>query len=224
MMKFKLYLDKSLLNKKIRDIFKSLVYVDKKCWYARAVPSNYGYVLFGLSLDWDNEALTKYYKDYISEGKFNEIEEVKKKEGDFCLSKHVDTDTLLSIALDHPDIIKGGQVGVTLALLGPELTEDNSIDEAITLLSRYIRRLETLKGFVNKVEEGQIEDVVSVECRYVKFEEYSYKKGYEIILNVVFAGEELLGEVETRIDKAISPLKKILTPMVRHTDFTYLIS
>lgn len=259
MMKFKLYLDESLLNQKMRDVFKSLVdlYVsypqrDTKDGFLKSVPSNYGYVFFWFG--WLNhDVLTKYYKDYVSRDKLKEIEEARKREeGYFSLKDHI-RDELFPIVYDHPDVIGEGFAEVYLAILDPDFKEI-SIDKVIPILERQAKKLEKLNDFQDEVFEGRREGkrregIEDMEINYATvkfvdsraseeevdalinedeeiFEDGNYKhifrrEGWEIKLSISFDGDDTLKEVVERIDKTISPLKRIVNKMVRYENSCY---
>jgi len=207
-MKFKLYLDESLLNRKMRDVFKSLVDVnvsypqkDTKDGFLKSIPSNYGYVFFWFGY-LDEEALTKYYKDYVSKGKLREIEEakirkrreceeagIKEWEEYFRLKDHV-YDNLFPIVYDHPDVIRQGFAEVYLAILNPDFKE-TSIDKVIPILKRQAKKLEKLNAFKDKVYHEQIEGVDDIEINYKTIKFVDSKASEEEIGALIYEDEEI---------------------------------
>lgn len=254
-MKFILYLDENLLNQKMRDVFKSLVDVyvsypqkDAKDGYLKSIPSNYGYVFFWFGY-LDEEALTKYYKDYVSKDKLREIEETRKREeGYFSLADHI-RDDLFPIVYDHSDVIGDGFAEVYVATLFDADFEEVRMDEAIASLRRQAKKLEKLKDFCDRISLRR--PPIDIEIRYetIKFadlklqkileeggeesgklifedeevaEDEGYDKhifrrnGWEICLRINFDGDDTLKEVVERIDRTISPLKGIISKMIRY--------
>jgi len=248
MVKFKLIdLDERLFPQRMRDIFKSLVDTDAsypskdtRDGFLKSIPSNYGYVFFWFG--WlDEEALTKYYKNYVSKEKLKEIEEVREKEeGYFSLQDHI-RDELFPIVYDHSDTIGSGFAEVYLAILNADF-KDMSIEKVIPILKRQAKKLEKLNDFVKE----QIKDI-DIEIHYetmkfasskaseeerealkasyedIFFEEelQNYKhifrrEGWEILLKIDFDGNDTLKEVVERVDKIISPIKSIINKMVRY--------
>jgi len=210
MVKFELKnLDENLFSQKMRDVFKSLVDVyvsypqkDTKDGFLKSIPSNYGYVFFWFGF-LDEEALAKYYKDYVSKDKLREIEEAKKKrrrefeeagirEGYFSLSDHI-RDDLFPIVYDHPDIIGQGFAEVYLAtVFNPEFKEV-SIDRAISSLKRQVKKLEKINDFADKVfkRPRQIEGVEDIEINYETIKFVDSKASEEEIGALIFEDEEI---------------------------------
>jgi len=253
MVRFELNLDEPN-NKKMRDIFRSLVdeYVsypqeDERMGYLKSIPSNYGYVFFWFGY-LDEEALSKYYKDYLSKEKLIEIEEAKNREEYFSLEDNI-RDELFPIVYDHSDTIEAGWVEVYLAILDPEL-EKVTLEKALDLLNLHILKLKKLIDFENKWLESK-EIGIDIEIGYEKikyadlrlkrelekigidsveffYNEQDYgedydllqyiheRKGWEICVKIDFNGDDTLKEVIYRIDKIISPLKRILNKITRY--------
>ncbi len=155
-MKFQLIgLDESLFSQKMRYVFKSLVdaeasypHEDTNKGFLRSIPSNYGYVFFWYG--WlDDDALSKYYVDYVSEDRVRRINEERRDEGEyFSLKKHIE-DVLFPIVYDHPDVIVGGFAEVYLAITNPDIKEFNNIERVVYILRKQAKRLEELNYFID---------------------------------------------------------------------------
>ncbi|MEM2961263.1 MAG: hypothetical protein QXU67_06625 [Candidatus Bathyarchaeia archaeon] len=245
---FRLFLDdKRLIYQKMRDNFRSLVdYIeeDKTAGYLISIPSNYGYVFFWYGF-LDEEALSKYYKDYVSEEKMREIDEAKEKEGEyFSISEYVRNE-LFVIAYDHPDVIGEGFAEVYLSIIEPDFEKLN-LERTIKTLKSLIKKLERLLDFEKKYYNHEMEDIEDMEINYevidfansraseeeieaLKYKDFddSYypnifrRRGWEICLRILFNGDETLKEVIEKIDKAISPLKGIVNKMRRYEPSYY---
>ena len=208
MVKFELKdLDESLFSQKMRDVFKSLVDVyvsypqkDTKDGFLKSIPSNYGYVFFWFGF-LNEEALTKYYKDYVSKGKLREIEEARKKrlreceeagikewEGYFGLKDYI-YDDLFPIVYDHSDVIGEGFAEVYLATLFDVDFEKVSIDKVIPVLKGQAKKLEKLNDFADKVFKRQIEGVEDIEINYETIKFVDSKASEEEIGALIFEDE-----------------------------------
>jgi len=216
---------------------------DTKDGFLKSIPSNYGYVFFWFGF-LHEETLTKYYRKYVSKEKLKEIEETREKEEEyFSLKDHV-REELFPIVYDHPDTIGNGFAEVHLAILNVDFKKTR-IDKGIPILRRLAKNLEKLNDFVDRANEIEGLDYATMEIKYetIKFadsrateeeigaliygdeeifeEESEHKHvfrrdGWEISLNVNFNGDETLRDVVEKIDKIISPLKRIVNKMTRY--------
>jgi len=228
------------LSRTMRELFLDLIDItmeDNGRGCLKSVPTNFGYVFFWYG--WLNKkALAKVYSAYVPRDKVKEIKKQIKQDSALKLQNQL-SDYLFSIAREHPDIIGEGHVEIHLAILAPKLKHATVAESAKSLKSCALR-LEKLEAFTNKnlkKKTGKIiEEIESNfdtidfitekevakfgdeyfwddECGYV---ELAHRRlGCEIQVRVHFDGDETLGEVVERIDKAIEPVKSELDLMFR---------
>jgi len=219
MAKYKIEIAPSLLNLKMRDLFKKLIddYVEKpEKGYLKSYYANYGFVSFWYG--WlDEEKLEKYYKAYVSESELERIQEVKESEGEelFSLRDQLhNLDYLFPITRDHPDVIGQGHAEVYLHVLLPNL-DDVSLDDAVVMLRQQADKLEKIKDFrpeddpalmtfIDDPPDGGFDSFVIDETE----EEAEYSAtAFEQRIRISFDGDDKLRTVLQRIDKVIEPLK-----------------
>ncbi|MEM2129403.1 MAG: hypothetical protein QXZ70_02270 [Candidatus Bathyarchaeia archaeon] len=161
-------LPRELLNVKMRDLFKSLIDYDvdnPEKGYLKSFYANYGYVTFWYG--WlDEEALEKYFRDYVSSSPLKKIEDARNAADEesrafFSLRDMLDDfDCLFPIVRDHPDVLEGGHAEVRLHVLCPRLDELN-LDEAIVQLREFTDKLERMRDFKHEDDldvEGYLDD------------------------------------------------------------------
>jgi hypothetical protein len=228
------------LKRSMHDLFLDLVDITmeengKGC--LKSVPTNFGYVFFWYG--WLNKKnLTKYYPAYVPKEKVKEIKKEKNRDATQKLQDQI-SDFLFSIVRDHPEVIGEGHAEVHLGIIAPKLKQ-STVPEAAKALKQFAQRLEKLDVFTRKnlkKKNGKIiEEIESSfevidyitekevgkfsdeyfwddECGYV---ELAHRRlGAEIQIRIHFNGDEKLGEVLTRIDNIIDPIKSELDPMFR---------
>jgi hypothetical protein len=226
-------------KRSMRDLFLDLVDITmeengKGC--LKSVPTNFGYVFFWYG--WlDKKTLTKVYPVYVPKEKVKEIKKSKKQDASKKLQDQIN-DFLFSIARDHPEVIGEGHAETHFGIIAPKLKQATVADAAKSL-KEYAQRLEKIDIFTRKnlkkngklieeIESGfHVIDYITEkevakfsdeyfwddECGYV---ELAHRRlGCEVQVRVHFDGDELLGEVVDRIEKAILPIKAELDPMYR---------
>jgi len=228
------------LKRSMREMFLDLVDITmegagKGC--LKSVPTNYGHVFFWYGYI-RRKALAKHYPDYVPKEKVKELRKIKKSDQTHKLQDQI-SDFLFSIVRDHPEVIGEGHAQVNFAVLTPRL-KDMTIAEAAKSLKEFANRLEKLDDYIHKnlskknsriVEEiqtrfGTIDYITQKEvakygdeyfwddeCGY--FELAHRRLGCEVQIAIHFKGDETLGEVVERIDRAIAAIKEDLDLMFR---------
>jgi hypothetical protein len=228
------------LGRTMRDLFQDLIDItaeDAGTGCLKSVPTNFGYAFFWYG--WLNKKmLEKYYQAYVSTEKVREVKKRKKKESMLTFQDQIG-DFLFSIVREHPEVIGKGHVEVHLAMLTPKLKQLSVLDAAKSLKT-FSEKLEKLETFRHKFlgrKKGSVVDEIETSFETIDFitqeevakytDEYFWDDecGYveiahrrlacEIQVNVNFDGNDSLGEVITRIDRVISPLKRDVEIMFR---------
>lgn len=229
--KYKIKMSRKLLKKQLREIFKEIdeiqTYVDPetgKITGYQGIPTNYGSVCFHPFFN--EEKLSRYCKDYITEEEQEEVEEKMKTDELFDIVHYLTGKGLLfgegevkfPIVCDHPDVISGVHVQISLSMLGFWIEYTSNLDETLKKVEQQLEKLKCLKDLKNRYRKlGFLDFELSwefMEFADEEFEEY----GYSVVLILEFDGEETLEDVEKKIDDKITPLKKYLEELARYDE------
>ncbi len=228
------------LKRPMRDMFVDLIDITtehhvKGC--LKSVPTNYGYVFFWYG--WlDKKALAKCYEAYVPKDKVKDIKKTKKQTSTLRLQDQIG-DFLFAITRDHPEVIGEGYAEVHLGLVAPKMKQA-TVEDATKALKEYTRRLEKLTMFTRKnlkkrsnklieaiqtrfetIDYVTTKDIAKFADEYFWDDECGYvelahrRLGCEVQVNVHFTAEDKLGDVVSRVDEVIEPLKPELDLMYR---------
>jgi len=171
--------------------------------------TNYGCAGFHFC-DFDDDKLLDLYPQYTSKEERMKLEKIFKNEGKdwviYELKKSSYSHALSRIIDDYPDVIAGGLIQVVLTSVPLEIDYGfHDFQWQIKMLERNIKLLKALSQLDEKFD-------IETEYEYVEFEkDEDAKKRLTIYINDFwFDSNESLEDVEARIDKVISPLKKYL--------------
>lgn len=205
-----------------------------------SIPTNHGCIIFPLFY-YDGAKFLEYAENDVAKGKLMDMKKQLEEEEFVELHGELERDVIIKIASSHPDVVESASIELILPVVVETDEIPQEMEGALGFFERQSDRMKKLVDFCKDIpppfsdvevhrwnlqyaDPGEVEKAVKhvggegeeFSMDYLNgvvgyLDEEPEEKGYIIILRTDQDAKLTIRELEKRLDKALSPIKRCIS-------------